>query len=167
MAKSVAAKCRDDPTKTLEATYERHVNMLHRVCYSYIKNSTETEDVVADVFIKLLEKCPKFDNDEHEKAWLLRTAINLCKDRIKHWWRKRANIDDYQHLESSHEFMDDNILKAVMALPDRYKAVVYLYYYEGYPSPEIAKILKKPQSTILNHLSEARKILKGVLANEQ
>jgi len=167
MAKCTSVKCRDDLPETFGATYKNHVNMLHRVCFSYIKNVAETEDVVADVFIKLLEKCPNFDSTEHEKAWLLRTAINLCKDRVKHWWRWRVNIDDYQHLESATSVLDDEILNAVMRLPERYKAAVYLYYYEGYSSPEIAKILKKPQSPILNHLSEARKVLKGVLKNEQ
>jgi len=97
----------------------------------------------------------------------LRTTINLCKDRLKHWWRSRANIEDFQHLVDAQQLPEDEIISTVMKLPERYKAVVYLYYYEGYSSPEIAEILKKPQSTILNHLSEARKILRGVLEDEQ
>jgi len=167
MIKGISSKCRDEPTSSFLAAYKIHVDMLYRVCFSYMKNPVETEDVVADVFVKLLEKSPKFLTPEHEKAWLLRTAINLCKDRLKHWRRKVENIDEYQYLEGASPFPDNEILAAVMALSERYKAVVYLYYYEGYSSPEIAEILKKPQSTILNHLSEARKLLKGVLENEQ
>jgi RNA polymerase sigma-70 factor (ECF subfamily) len=80
--------------------------------------------------------------------------------------RKQGNLDDYQNVEGGNQFPDDETLIAVANLPERYRAVIYLYYYEGYSSAEIAGILKKPRSTILNHLSEARKKLKGVLENE-
>jgi RNA polymerase sigma-70 factor (ECF subfamily) len=131
-----------------------------------MKNSTDAEDIVADVFLKLLESKKRFQSLEHEKAWLIRVAINMCKNHLKHWWRKRANIEDYQNLESKHEFPSDEVLNAVSNLSERYRAVIYLYYYEGYSSAEIARILRKPRSTILNHLSEARKLLKGVLKDE-
>jgi len=150
-----------------EATYERHVDMLFRVSFSYVKNRAEAEDIVADAFVKLLKSDICFESMEHEKAWLLRTTINLCKDRLKHWWNKRADIDDYQSLASAAQFEGDETLKAVMELPERYKAVIYLYYYEGYSSAEISEILEKPRSTILNHLSEARKLLRGVLEDER
>ena len=166
MIEVLLSKGRDEPLESFDVIYERHVSMLYRVCFSYMKNAPEAEDVVADVFVKLLAHGLKFQNTEHEKAWLLRTAINLCKDRLKHWWRKRADIDDYCNLECEGGFMETETMKAVMELPNRYKDVIYLYYYEGYSSTEVAEILKKPPSTILNHLSEARKLLRGVLENE-
>ena len=148
--------------------YQMYASMLYRLCYSYMKNAQEAEDIVADVFIKLLEKRMTFHNDEHEKAWLLRTAINLCKDRLKQWWRKRENIDDYYSLPGTDiHYKEDDILKAILELPARYKAAVYLHYYMGYTSAEIAKMLRKPQSTILRHLHEARNILKEVLTDER
>jgi RNA polymerase sigma-70 factor (ECF subfamily) len=151
----------------IEDAYSRHVNMLYRVCYSYMKNAADTEDIVSDVFLKLIQRSVGFESPEHEKAWLLRVAINLCKDNLKHWWRNRVSIDDYYDLESADQFNDDATLRVIMGLPERYKAVIYLHYYEGYSSPEIAKILKKPQSTILYHLHIARKLLKEVLENEE
>jgi len=166
MTELIISKGRDEALESFETVYERHVNMLYRVCFSYMKNEAETEDVMADVFVKLLRYGRRFQSVEHEKVWLLRTAINLCKDRLKHWWRRCEDINKYQNIETENSFVENETLKAVMELSDRYKAVIYLYYYEGYSSAEIAEILKKPQSTILNHLSEARKLLRGVLKNE-
>ena len=150
-----------------EEIYERHVSMLYRVCLSYVKNFSDAEDIVADVFVKLLRRGMGFENSEHEKAWLLRTAINLCKDHLKHWWRKRESINYYSNLESENPLYEDETLKMIMELPEKYKAVMYMYYYEGYSSLEIAEILKKPRSTVLNHLHEARKRMKEVLSCEE
>ena len=156
-----------DLPQSIEAVYERHIGMIYRVSYSYMKNAPDAEDISSEVFAQLLKKGVKFKNPEHEKAWLLRTAINLCKNNLKHWRRKNENIDDYYDLASdNHEHHEDETLTAVMDLPERYKSAVYLYYYEGYSAQEIAELLKKPRSTVLNHLHEARKILKGVLENE-
>lgn len=155
------------PQENIEEIYRRHFDMVYRVSFSYLKNPHDTEDAVADVFAKLMKKGAAFRSAEHEKAWLIRTAINTCKDFLKHWWRSRANIDDYENLQSGDAIYIDETLKAVMELPERYKDALYLYYYEGYATEEIAKMLKKPHSTIRNHLSEARKLLRGVLDDEE
>ena len=152
--------------ENFELLYERYFEMIYRVCFSYMKNAPETEDAVADVFAKLLKKGIDFKSDEHAKAWLLRTAINECKDTLKHWWRKRSDIDNYEHLEST-PLQENHILEMVLGLPKKYKDVTYLYYYEGYSTAEIAQILQKPHSTVRNHMSEARNLLKEVLENEQ
>jgi len=131
-----------------------------------MKNAPDAEDAVANVFAKLLKKGLTFENDEHEKAWLLRTAINQCKDSLKHWWRRNSNIDDYQNIESA-PLQENYVLEVVLELPKRYKDVIYLYYYEGYGTAEIAKILKKPHSTIRYHMREARSLLKEILENEE
>jgi len=167
MIKPLPALGKEQTSQCLEKIYERHADMLYRVCFSYMKNRADTEDVVADVFVKLLNNGKSFQSSEHEKAWLLRTAINHCKDRLKHWWNTCTSIDNYEFLEDGNQLGENETLKTVLELPERYKAVIYLYYYEGYSSSEIAGILKKPQSTILNHLHEARKYLKGVLENEE
>lgn len=144
--------------------YKKHFNMLYRVCYSYLKNVTDTDDIVSDVFVKLIKTNPIFEDEEHEKRWLLRTAINQCKDFFKHWWRKNANIDDYEHLGSP--FKTDDLLQDVLKLPTKYKDVIYLHYYEGYSTREIAEILQKPPSSVRVYMHEARKLLQGVLENE-
>jgi len=137
-----------------------------------MKNAHEAEDAVANVFAKLLNKRITFENENHEKAWLLRAAINQCKDTLKHWWRKTLNIDDHLNLEAipspKAEIPEDgNVLEAVLALPKRHKDVILLYYYGGYKTAEIAKMLHRPHSTIRYHMSEARRLLKDVLEDEK
>ena len=149
--------------KEIAGIFERHNKVVYRVCFAYMKNTADTEDAVQDTFYRLIKAGVDFESTEHEKAWLIRTATNLCKNTVKHWWRKRENIEDYENLQSDATFEIDETFHIAMGLPDKYKTVIYLYYYEGYDSVEISKILDKPQSTIRNYLHEARKILKEKL----
>ena len=146
--------------KEIAEIYERHSKTVYRVCFAYMKNPLDTEDAVQETFIRLITKNPRLESEEHEKAWLIMTAANICKDELKHWWRKHENIDDHLDLQAEDMPQTDDVFQAVMQLPNKYKTVIYLYYYEGYNSVEIAKILKKPKSTIRNHLHEARNLLK-------
>ncbi|MBR5683418.1 MAG: RNA polymerase sigma factor [Ruminococcus sp.] len=146
--------------KEIEELYERHSKTVYRVCYAYMKNPADTEDAVQETFYRLINKGPWFKSAEHEKAWLIRTAANICKDELKHWRRKCEDIDEHTELRTGDSIETDEVLEAVMELPDKYKTVIYLYYYEGYNSAEIAEILKKPGSTVRNHLHEARGLLK-------
>lgn len=152
--------------KEIAEIYSRHVKTIYRVCFTYMKNSADTEDIVQETFVKLIKSGGVFENEEHEKAWLIRTATNLCKDNLRHWWRKRENLEDYENTQGTDNFQVDNTLEAVMSLPDKYKTVVYLYYYDGYNSVEISSILSKPQSTIRNYLHEARNILRTKLGSD-
>ena len=151
--------------KEIAEIYTRHSKTVYRVCFAYMKNPADTEDAVQDTFFQLIKSGPAFESEEHEKAWLIRTASNICKDVLRHWWRRRENIEDFHDLQSPEEIETDDVFQAVMDLPDKYKAVVYLYYYEGYTSVEIAGILKKPQSTVRNYLHEARAILRERLGD--
>ena len=137
--------------------YRRQVDTVYRVCYSYMKNPTDTEDLVQETFLKLLASGKRFNDQDHERAWLIVTASNACKDALKHWWRKRESIDAYQAADAPFEI--DGLLSAILALPEKYKDAVYLHYCEGYSTPEIARLLHWPQSTIRNRLSRARKML--------
>jgi len=145
--------------KEIAEVYERHKDMIYRICFAYMKNTADTEDAIQDTFCKLITSGIFFESVEHEKAWLIRVATNLCKNKLRHWWRKRENLEDYSNLQAQGIEIDDTF-GVVMGLPDKYKTVVYLYYYEGYDSVEISKILQKPQSTIRFYLSHARKILR-------
>lgn len=151
--------------QNIDDIYNKHKLTIYKICFMYMKNKHDSEDILQETFIKFMNQEKNFESDEHIKAWLIRTCSNLCKNQLKHWWRKRADIDDYLHLEDTNSHSND-ILKEVLNLPVKYKNVIYLYYYEGYNSIEIAKILNKPNSTIRNHLSEARKILKSKLGDD-
>ena len=146
--------------------YTRHSKMLYRVCFAYMKNPMDTEDAVQETFFHLVRSGPAFVSAEHEKAWLIRTASNICKNALRHWWRKRENIEDFRDLQSEERVETDEVFQAVMDLPEKYKTMVYLYYYEGYTGAEIAGILNKPKSTIRNHLREARVFLKERLGDD-
>jgi RNA polymerase sigma-70 factor (ECF subfamily) len=148
------------------AIYERHKLAIYRVCFAYMKNAADTEDAVQDTFYKLIKSGTPFESGEHEKAWLIRTATNVCKNVLRNWWRKRENLEDFDNLQGKGNVEIDDVFSVVMGLSDKYKTVVYLYYYEGYNSVEIAKILEKPQSTIRNYLSEARRVLRERLGDD-
>jgi len=161
MASSLSRTCND-----IAEIYDRHKDMIYRICFAFMKNRADTEDILQETFISLIKADTIFASSEHEKAWLIRTASNLCKNNLRHWWRKRENIEDYEGLQTQNEFEIDETFKVVMSLPDKYKTVVYLYYYEGYDSVEISEILGKPQSTIRYFLSNARKILRTKLGGD-
>lgn len=152
--------------KEITDIYTRHVNTIYRVCFSYMKNTADTEDMVQNTFIQMISSDTDFQSEEHEKAWLIVTASNLCKNHLRHWWQKRFNIDDYENVATTQPFEIDETLAVVMALPEKYKSTLYLYYYEGYTSTEIARLMKKPQSTIRNYLHRGRNILREKLGGE-
>lgn len=140
--------------------FNRHVDTVYRVCFMYMKNKHDTEDMVQNTFIKLMNDGTVFESWEHEKAWLIRTAINLCKDHFRHWWSKTVSIDKIPEDAVELSFDTDGTYEMIMSLPPKYKTVIYLYYYEGYSTAEIAKMLNKNHSTIRSHLYNARKLLK-------
>jgi len=126
----------------------------------YMKNRHDTEDMVQNTFIRLMKDKTVFKSEEHEKAWLIRTATNLCKDHFRNWWSKTVGIDKATEKVIEQPFVTDEYYEIIMALPPKYKTAIYLYYYEGYSTVEIAKILGKKESTIRSHLHTARKLLK-------
>ncbi len=144
----------------LTQIYTRHVNTVYRVCLMYMKNQADTEDMVQNTFLRLMRDRTVFQSEEHEKAWLIRTASNLCKDHFRNWWSKTVGIDKVADAVFVQQFNIDSNLEKVMALPPKYKTPIYLYYYEGYTTSEIAKILKKNHSTIRSYLHKGRKLLK-------
>ena len=143
----------------LEEIYRRHADTVYRVCFSFMKNPADTEDMVQETFLRLLSSGKAFSSREHEKAWLIVTAANACKDALKRWWRRSEDLSSCRCVAEDAPFAIDGVLGAILALPPDYKEAVYLYYYEGYTTPEVAKILHRPQSTVRSRLARARKLL--------
>lgn len=142
--------------------YNKYVDTVYRVCYMYYKNKSDTEDAVQTTFIKLLETDKTFNDLEHIKAWLIVTASNICKNSLKHWYRRLISLNSIEdELESKENF--SNLLESVLKLPAKYKIIIYMYYYEGYNSREIAKLLNKNESTIRTYLKKGRELLKDNL----
>lgn len=151
---------------TIIEIYNRQVASVYRVCYSFMKNVPETEDMVQETFLRLMTSGKTFENYRHEKAWLIVTASNLCKDTLKKWWRNHEDLDDYAHILPTADPREDTVVDAILKLHPKYKTVVYLYYYEGYTTAEIARHLKSPEATVRSRLSRARSILKDQLGGE-
>jgi RNA polymerase sigma-70 factor (ECF subfamily) len=154
----------------IEYAVGKYSDMLLRLCYVYTKNTADAEDLVSEVFLSLIKRKEHFESDEHEKAWLIRLAVNRGKNFVRSGWvRYFAPIEENQ-LEAegvadtdSLERIENPVLNAVLALPEKYKAPVHLFYWGGYSIAEIAEILGKKQATIGTLLSRGRALLKNVL----
>jgi RNA polymerase sigma-70 factor (ECF subfamily) len=149
----------------IEAIYNRQVSTVYRVCYSYLGNRADAEDATQNVFLRLLRSGASFESDEHEKAWLIRVSANLCKDVLKASVRKNVPLDAIPEPEAKPQEYDAT-LDVVLSLDEKYKDVVYLYYYEGWSTDQISGALGKPPSTIRSYLSEARALLRERLGGE-
>ncbi len=149
--------------KEFVSIYNRYVDMIYRLCFSFLKNKEDTEDAVQSVFVKYLKSGKKFENERHEKAWFIVVTSNICKDILRQSWSHNISIETYDIISDTKDRAGDDVYMAVLELPYKYKTVVYLYYYEGYKTDEIAEILHKPSSTIRNYLTEARRHLKKIL----
>ena len=152
--------------KDLEDIYQRHVDMLYRVAYSFMKNGADAEDMVQETFLRLMRSGTVFESAQHEKAWLIVTVSNLCKSALRSPWQRRTGLDDMAEPPAAADATPDETLEAVLALPEDYKLPVYLFYYEGYPTVEIARMLGVAPATVRSRLNRARKKLKLTLGGD-
>ena len=152
--------------KEITEIYHRQIDTVYRICYSFMKNKPEAEDMVQETFLRLIASGKTFENARHEKAWLVVTASNLCKDQLKRFYRKDEDLDDHADIAGDLGPKENPVLEAILNLPRDYKTVVYLYYYEGYTTAEIAKFLRCPQPTVRTRLARARKQLKTMLGGD-
>ena len=151
-------------TNRLEALIDQYTNTLFRTALAILGDSYEAEDAVQDTFLRYLEKCPQFHDAGHEKAWLLTVCANGCKSRL----RMRRSHPTVELLDTYPAPDGDSgeVAEAVFALPANQRAAVHLFYYEGYSTEEIAKILGQRPGTVRSHLSRARETLRRVLKGE-
>ena len=137
---------------------EKYADMVYIIALTRCSNVENAEDVFQDVFMKYSQKMPKFESEEHEKAWLIRVTINLTKNiNNSAWKRKIVTLDENIEFETKEQ---EDIFSIVCSLPKDYKTVIYLSYYEGYKVKEISEILKKSEGTIKTWLFRARQMLK-------
>ena len=147
---------------------ELYGDTVRRLCMIYLKNYADTEDIFQNVFLKYATSSIKFENDEHEKAWFIRVTINKCKDLLKSFFRNRTvSLDDI--VEKPEAILSDyrEVLGAVLSLPQKYRNVVYLHYYEGYSAPQISHILGKNVNTVYTLLTRSKKMLREKLGGDE
>lgn len=156
-------KSEEDLSRVMEA----YADMVRRICFLHLKNKYDTEDVFQNVYLKYLLYDKPFESREHEKAWFARVAINACTDHLRYAARRKWVPLDM--IEEEREVLDDmssEVLEAVLSLPEKYRNVIYLHYYEDYPAVEIARILGKKENSVYSWLSRARELLRGRLGGE-
>lgn len=137
---------------------------VYRLAYAYTGSRADAEDVTQETFLRLLRAAPDFREEDHRRAWLLRVAANCARDLHRSPWRKRAvPLEEAGDVAAPEMPENGPILEAVLALPEGYRTAVHLYYYEGYSTPEIARLLGKSESAVNTRLSRARAMLREVL----
>lgn len=154
-----------DPKEKAVYALNTYGNSILRLSYAYLHDHAGAEDILQDTLIQLMKTNPVFTSQDHEKAWLFRVAINLCKNSLKSVWAKYSEL--------SEEYPDDQmssdeiiLLDLIKKLPVKYREVIHLFYYEDCTIIEIAKLLQKNESTIRSLLHRAREKLKVELKGD-
>lgn len=154
-----SASLTDEEFKEL---YERNIDTVYRIAYVILKRNSDAEDAVQDIFLKFLDSNKKFNDYEHEKAWFIVITRNHCRDILRNFWKSRRidleALPDIPHWDNKIE--SSEVLEKLILLPEKYKIVLYLYYFEEYSVKEISVFLEKKESTIQTQLYRGRKLLK-------
>ena len=150
-----------------DAAYRRYADRVFAAAFSVCKNQADADDAVQDTFIKYQTTGTDFTDETHLKAWLLRVAINRATDITRAFWhRNKVPWEDYMDTLTFEEPADKGLFEAVMRLPDKYRAVIHLFYYEDYSVQEIAGLLNRSEGTVKSQLSRGRALLKSQLTEE-
>ncbi len=143
----------------LQSIYRDYLPSVYRVAYSYMRNSYDSEDAAQEAFLRLARFRGRFEDERQIKAWLVVTVTNICRDMLRRRHRQDASLEDVGEPAAAPE-SSGYLLDAVRGLPDRYRTVIFLHYYEGYSVLEIAKALHQPEGTVKTWLHRARRQLK-------
>ncbi len=149
--------------------FERYMNLLYRLCYSILLQKEDAEDAVQDVFLIYYRKQPVFEDEDHEKAWLIRVAVNRCRDMLRR--RKIRSAVPLSEVEETLaaqgvEQEESDTLTAIYGLPEKYRVVMILHYLEEYPVKDVAKLCGITQSAVKMRLARGREQLKKSLGKE-
>lgn len=153
-----------DPQEA-ERLVNAYSDLILRLSYTYLKSTQDGEDICQTVLLKLLAGDESFESPEHEKAWVVRTAINACKDELRSFRRKAVPLEEAAQAAAP-EPPRSEVLDAVTALPEKYREAIYLFYYEGYSVKEIADLTGRSEAAVCAHLSRGRKKLKIMLGGD-
>ena len=147
---------------------ERYADTVKRLCIIHLKNGPDAEDLFQNVFLKYVLSSIVFESEEHEKAWVIRVTINECKDLLKSFFRSRTvPLEEAPDLPAQDPAGGREVLGAVLSLPQRYRDVIYLHYYESYSAVEIGKLLSKNVNSIYTLLHRAKALLREDLGGDE
>lgn len=157
--------CSSGTEEYITRVVEQYSPMLLHLALTRVSCTADAEDVVQEVFLKLLTAQPRFRDGDHERAWLIRATINRAIDLRRTAASKALPLEDAEEAAAPGPEAPQ-LLSAVQALPEKYSTVIHLYYYEGYNIWEIAKLLGLPAPTVGTRLSRGRAKLKELLKEE-
>lgn len=164
--------------KLCSAKIETYSATLYKIAFLQLKSAEDAEDVVQEVFCQYIKTDTVFESEEHEKSWLIKVTLNACKKLWRSaWYRHHAAMpevvqsdicDEEGRPEGDYIRREENaeLMRAVWELPDKYREVIHLYYYEELSIKEIATVCGRPESTITSQLTRGRNILKKRLKEE-
>ena len=149
---------------SVDETFQKYGDRIFSAAFSVCQNRADADDVVQDTLIRYYSLSKEYETEQHLKAWLIRVAINRAKDITASFWRKnKVAWEDYIGELVFEEPEDSRLFEAVMRLPEKYRTVIHLFYYEDYAVEEIANILRRPVGTVKSQLSRGKKLLKTML----
>ncbi len=152
------------PVQELAASYQ---GSLFAAAFNVCRNAQDAEDVVQDTFVQYYTSKKEFESEQHIRAWLMRVAVNKAKNINRTFWRRnKISIEEYMETLVFETPAAETLFETVMQLPDKYRIVIHLYYYEEYAVREIAQILKLSESNVKIRLSRGRAMLKETLKEE-
>ena len=144
---------------------EEHSNSLYRLCTVMLQNREDAKDAVQETFLKYMTKAPDFSDCEHEKAWLIRVATNICRDMLRR--RKHSDflsIDEIRNTVCGED--NAQILGLLVSLEEKYRIIIHLHYVEGYKTDEISSMLGISSSAVRKRLQRGRDMLRGLYEKE-
>lgn len=148
----------------LEAVYEKYKDNIFAIGFNYFRNTIEADDVVQETFLKLARSGKDFESEEHLRNWLIRVAVNECRRvSLSSWVKKKAPLEEYTGQIEFETREESRVFAAVMNLPKKYRQVVHLFYFEDYPTAEIADMLGISRTAVTTRLQRSRERLKKEL----
>lgn len=161
---------KQEPLRTdgcLEDVIKLYSNMVYKLAFSQTRDKNTSDDIYQEVFLRYIKKEPKFETEEHRKAWLIRVTINCCKKLWSSSWIKRTVALDENTMLEMFETKEENYLHCeLIKLPMKYRAVIHLFYYEDLSVEDISKVLNRKPSTVRTQLTRARYKLKEILKGD-
>ncbi|WP_439116679.1 sigma-70 family RNA polymerase sigma factor [Metabacillus litoralis] len=164
----------NDREKLIDQLMDQYGNAILHLAYSYVGNKEVAEDLTQDIFVKCYQRLDQYQNKSSLKTWLWKIAINHCKDYLRSWHYKHIVVSDEQDKQTSsrdneveqqvfQKYEDEHLVKTVFSLPDTYREVIYLFYFEERSIKEISNLTNVNQNTIKTRLKRAKEILKECL----
>lgn len=163
--RSVDTEAKEEVKVQAEYLLDAYGNCILRLAYSYLHNMSDAEDILQDTLIQYIKTVPQLTGAAHEKAWLMKVAANLSKNKIRYNQVRRA--DELDETLAAKERKDlQFVWEAVRQLPDHYREVIHLFHYEGYSTAQIAQMLGRKEATVRSDLRRGRMQLRDILQEE-